>query len=90
MGYYIQGPTKGKATQLTMFGATSIPCPKRFEDIPSDKALICIVDNGAFEAAAYCFSECEFKAFSRCDDPRPKQWMIMDKASAEKASGYKR
>lgn len=71
MGYYIQVPdNKGKAQQLvTIHGAEILPGqPASFGDVPEDKALICVVDNGPFEAAALCYDEREFGAFAVPDE----------------------
>jgi hypothetical protein len=90
MGFYIEtGTSRGKADILiSQYGASPV-CPV-FKDIDDNKALICVVDNGYFEAAAYCFSEQEFKAFNDPSDPRPRKWLIMDKDVAEKLSGYRK
>jgi hypothetical protein len=89
MGFYIEGPATSKAPFIVSeYDGKIIPCPKSFEDIPADKALICVVDNVYFEAAGYCFSAREFEAFTSPTDERPKKWLIMDKAKAEKLSGY--
>ena len=69
MGYYIQTPENlFKADQLEIlhgakrftFGQSMV---ESFNNLPEDKALICVVNNGPFEAAGLCFSEDEFKAF---------------------------
>lgn len=89
MGYYIEVPeSRRKAAQLAeIHGAQIVPRPASFDDIPSDKALICVVDNRIFEAAGHCYSPAEFAAFAH-DDGRPKQWLLMDRGKAEKLSGY--
>ena len=90
MGFYIQGPATSKAPfMVSEYDAKIIPMPRKFDDIDANKALICVVNNGSFEAAGYCFSANEFDAFSRPSDVRPKKWLIMDKEKAEKLSGYK-
>lgn len=89
MGYYIPSSVRGKAQALVnTVGACIIPEPSSFESIPTNLALICVVDNRAFEAAAYCYSPLEFKAFSDPSDGRPKIWLTMDKALAEELSGF--
>lgn len=89
MGYYIQGPTTGKAQYIVSeYDGKIIPCPKKFSDIPEDKALISVVSNGPFDAAAYCYSDKEFVEFTSPTDYRPKTWLIMDKTLAEKLSGF--
>jgi len=88
MGWYIPGPAQGKARYIKeRHGAEIIERPSSFRDISSDKALICVVDNGPFEAAGYAFSEREFEAFSR-PDSRQKTWMVMDYNLARELSGY--
>ncbi len=75
MGYYIEVPeNKGKAEQLVaLHGATILKQrPATFEDIPEGQALICIMDNGPFEAAALCYSSEELDAFDAQDDIGPE------------------
>src|SRR3990170_1893636 len=74
MGYYIQVPEhKNKAQQLVnMHGAIILPGrPEAFEDVPDDLAIICVVDNGPFEAAALCYSRNEFITFTTADETGP-------------------
>lgn len=77
MGYYINNlpngeklPSLGKAEALlTIEGATQIPQPTKFQD-----DIVCVVDNGIFEAAGYAYSPEELEVFSR-PDGRPKVWL---------------
>ena len=90
MGFYIETPgqTTGKADRLVAdHGATIIETPTNFNEA-GDKALVCVVVNPFFEAAGYCFDEREFNAFTATSDPRPKTWLTMDKALAQKLSGF--
>jgi len=87
MGYYIdinsQGqllPHKGKALALINDGGEKIKEPRYQEN------LICIIDNGAFEAAAYCYCEAEFRYFLE-PDGRSKEWITHPKA--KELSNYK-
>ena len=90
MGFYIDGPAKGKAPFLrSEYDAEFINEPVSFKDIPKDKALICVVDNGPFEAAGFAFDNREFEVFSAPGDPRPKRWMIMDREKAVELTGFK-
>ena len=41
--------------------------------------LVCLVDNGSFAAAGYCFYPDEFFGFANPKDKRPKTWFIWDK-----------
>jgi hypothetical protein len=82
MGKYINQTSNGfvgtsanaKALALIQDGAQAIPKPKEF-----GPNLVCVVDNGIFGAAAYCYSEGEFKAFTDPSDTRPTKWFIWDK-----------
>jgi len=92
MGYYIEVPSsKNKTEQLIkLHDAKEVKCPELFSDVPNDKALICVIDNGLFEAAGYCYSPNEFREFKFDRSSQPRKWIIMDKDLAEKLSGYKR
>ena len=80
MGKYINNastgkalPATGKADLLIEDGATEVAGDKFEEN------LICIVDNGFFDAAAYAYSESEYDEFKR-EDGRPKRWVTHPKA----------
>ena len=79
MGYYLQTPeTHGKAEFLCEEYGGEIINSQEAEELMNDlesTAVVCVVNNGIFEAAGYCFSENEFKAFSRPGDTRPKTWL---------------
>lgn len=87
MGYYINQDSKGKplpsigkAEALLNDGGTKT-------DNSFKENLICVVNNGFFEAAAYCYSEQEYKEFSDPADRRPKVWLVHPEA--KKLSDYK-
>ena len=89
MGYYIEVPkNKGKAQQIVeLYGGRIALRPPSFEDITPDEAIICVVDNGPFEAAAFCFDQRELRDFSFYDG-RPRTWVIMNRQKACKLTGY--
>jgi hypothetical protein len=92
MGYYIQAPTNlGKAAWLVKtHGAERIPEPQTWRD---DKVIICVVNNGPFEAMGFAYSPDELKEFKRPDARPPnrhREWLLMDLALAKKLSGYTR
>jgi hypothetical protein len=92
MGFYIQTPTvRDKAAHIAAeyHGMVLGAPPVTYADIPPGKALIVVVDNGPSEAAAFCFDEYEFRAFTDPADPRPKSYVLMDHALAATLSGYK-
>lgn len=82
MGMYIQGPAKGKAEALVDLGVAEAilfgTIPKTLADLPAGKSLVCVVDNGHFDAAAYMYSEQEYKDWQRPEDKRPKRWLFVD------------
>jgi hypothetical protein len=88
MGYYIQVPmNKGKTEQLiNLYDAEEITL-SCFEDIPKGKSLICVIDNGSFEACAYCYSPSELKEFQSVS--RPRRWLLMEESLVKKLSGFK-
>ena len=91
MGYYIEVPQpKGKAKQLgDLYGAGIMDTPpETFADVPEGLALVCVVDNGPFEAAALCYSDREFAAFNDPQETRPRIWLLMDQAKAHELAGY--
>ena len=84
MGYYINQnslgeplPTSGKVEALIKDGATLVESELIGYWQPN---LICVVDNGAFEAAGHAYSEEEMKAFSQPNDPRTRTWLVYDHA----------
>ncbi|MDD5649012.1 MAG: hypothetical protein PHF86_01100 [Candidatus Nanoarchaeia archaeon] len=88
MGYYINETTKGetldpqgKIKDLLEDGAKIV----KAEFQPN---LICVVDNGMFQAAGYCYSKEEFEEFNNQRDNRSKTWLVHPKAA--ELSGYKK
>lgn len=76
MGRYINETSKGeplprtgKANALINDGAKIVQ-PNKFQE-----NLICVIENGFFDAAGYAFSENEFKAFKH-PDGRNKIWLV--------------
>jgi len=91
LGYYIQTPgqTHNKALSIAMnYDGEFIHKPNKFTDIPEGKALIVVVDNGAFEAAALAYSEQEFEEFTNSTDTRHKDYVLLDKPTAYRLARY--
>lgn len=86
MGYYLNTfktgtalPNTGKAEALlSEEGVREVP-GTQFE--PN---LVCVVENGLFDAAGYCFSKEEFEEFQR-PDGRPRRWLIVPDAKERSA-----
>lgn len=89
MGYYIEVPeSKDKARQIVeLYGGRIVPSAPSFEDITPDEAIICVVDNGPFEAAGFAYSQRELYVFSELDG-RPRMWVIMDRKKVCELTGY--
>ena len=87
MGYYINQingkplPPQGKCETLIENGSTQINTPTEFQD-----NLVCVVENGFFDAAAYAYSEKEMNEFLDPSDYRRKRWLIVP--NADMLSGY--
>lgn len=74
---------------MSEYGAEIVNKPTSFSTVPTDKAIVCVVNNSIFEAAAFCYDADEFEAFGRSDDYRPKTWLIMDRQMAKDLTGCK-
>jgi len=86
MGRYLWcGGITGKADWLVAnAGATEIHPPAAgavTENDARDMAVICVVDNGFFDAAGWAYSEAELEAFTR-PDSRPRRWLTMPAVNA--------
>jgi hypothetical protein len=93
MGYYINetknGPlgALGKADRIIQDeNAIELHFPPPI--FPQDKAVICVVSNGPFDAAAFAYSEEEMDYFNDPNDYRPKRWLLMNLDRARFLTGY--
>jgi len=93
MGHYIQCERNvGKAQQIVLeHGAIAVAnAPVNLDGIPDDMALICVVENGDFDAAALIHDQRELEDFSIYDTSgRYRTWLVMNKELAWRLSGYK-
>lgn len=78
MGKYLNSinghplPNRRKAEAIALL----VPGTETFTGTPEYQPdLVCVVSNGPFEAAGYCFSEAEYAAFTEPTDDRPKTWL---------------
>jgi hypothetical protein len=86
MADYIEVPDPfDKAQQLVgMYGAEILPRqPGGLDEVSSDKALVCVLDNGVWEAASYIAVEEEFARFVDPADHRTRTWLLMDRQRAD-------
>lgn len=72
-------PAKGKAEKLIQDGAKELDGGIIGEFLEYQPNMICVVDNGLFEACGYAYNEAEFNAFNHVDG-RPKRWFSYEYA----------
>ena len=91
MGYYIEVPKNhNKAKQIVeMYGGEILSKVPVWEELKSEEAAICVIDNIDFEAAGFAYSKQELKEFSDPRDNRFKTWVIMDRKKAEELTHFK-
>ena len=77
MGEYLN-PPEDKLLWLLKNAQIVEEDQQQFVDPATDKVAVCLVDNGAFTAAAVAYSEREFREFNRPTDIRPKLWFVVD------------
>lgn len=93
MGYYIETVGNHNKAQTICEQEPSAKLVSRAEAeaaMVKGLGVVVVVDNGFFEAAAFAYSEREFEEFTRPEDRRPKQYVVMDRKRAELLSGYRR
>lgn len=81
MGLYINPMNISKEQWLLQhttktFGRTP---PSSINDVADDEAIVCLVDNGPFTAAAVTCTQHELEVFLDPDDQRPKAWFVVKK-----------
>lgn len=79
MGFYIEvSQTLDKANAMAD-QHEAVTLDSRPDAIPDDKVLLCVVQNGSFDAIAVAYNNDEADAFDDPSDGRPKTWMLLDK-----------
>ncbi len=93
MGFYLETPRhKEKAEQLIkLYDAREVKMEEALDAIYENKhAVICVLRNPNFDAAAFCHDLAEFRRFNHVDDDRPRKWLIIeDRDMVDRLSGYK-
>src|SRR5579872_7004226 len=70
---------------LGEFGAAALPRPPGgLDEVPPDRALICVVDMGDYEAPGYIMAETELATWADPADTRPRTWLLMDRGVADR------
>jgi hypothetical protein len=93
VGYYVEvpGTSTNKAEKIIKIFNARIISQEQAEAFAEDpdKAVICVVVNPSFDAAAFCHNAAEFKRLTYRLDPRPKTWLVTDdRPLIEKVTGY--
>jgi hypothetical protein len=96
MGFYLNStgtrdlPNKGKVDVLVKDCSAEILVipPPSLDVIPEDKAVICVIDNDAFEAAELVYDDMELRECGDQLDDRVRVWLLMDKELTHKLTGY--
>lgn len=90
MGFYIEGPLHRKADHIiqTEDAIELAGADAAREAFSNGMGVICVVENGPFDAAAFAFSSEELEVFANPSDSRPKRWLAMDRERAEELSGF--
>lgn len=86
MGFYIETEVlRQKADWLVVNeGAKRLDSPPLvIEEVSDDEMIICVVENGPFDAAGIIFDQHELDAFSYPDE-RPRTWLTMKKEAVRK------
>jgi hypothetical protein len=94
VGYYLETPPHRfeKAAQIVAeYKGTIVDALEAALVVANepDKAVICVVQNPEFEAAAFCYSMSEYERFTYKLDRRPRTWIVInDRALVEERTGY--
>jgi hypothetical protein len=79
---YIQGPAKGKVQYIKNAGGIQLELVP--QHLAPTGSYVCVVDNGAFEAAAVVNGERDLEDFCHPSDMRPKWWLHVDDDTLKK------
>lgn len=96
MGCYINPPSESKESFLLregrMVGEYFVnrgvynPPPK-WEDIPADQRLVCLVQNAGFTAAGVVYKQSEYMAFLPTPyDQRDRIWVLVERSKLSDVS----
>lgn len=91
MGFYIQGPNNLKADYLIQNHQAKVVSQTDAKMLveKDEEAVVCVVENGPFDAAGLAFNLRELEAFTLDSDPREKTFLVMNKEKAHELAGYK-
>lgn len=81
MGIYVNPPGESNEQWLESHAeylGDRYNCVPAWHLIPEGKAVVCLVDNGGFKAAAIVFDRTEYGRIVEDQDSRPKRWYLAD------------
>ena len=94
MGFYIPGPASGKVEHIVNDNGGEVitvdEAAAEMIKVEDKKAVICVVDNGNFDAAAFAYDIQEFNSCIEASDYRPKTFLKMDMEKAKELTAYPR
>jgi hypothetical protein len=73
MGQYINPPGETKEAFLLKNGTPA----EASWPIDNSFGLVCLLNNGSFNAAGICFDRKELEEFNDSRDDRPKRWFLV-------------
>lgn len=88
MGFYLETESvhgKAKSIAEEWQGEIVYQLPTFTQLNKENKVLVTVVDNGPFEAAGICYSQGEYDQFTSDRDPRPREYVVLDKDATLKA-----
>jgi hypothetical protein len=87
MGYYLepQDNLPRKPSKKAFLENDGIKLKGPEWPLDPDRALVCLIFNGAWWAAGVCYSKAEMEAFNRPDDARQKTWFWLTKEKCYEA-----
>lgn len=77
MGCYVNPSRESKEDFLRREGKVIQTMPSSVKEIPTGFMPVCLVNNGAFTAAAVGYSDREIAEFTRRDDRRPRTYYMV-------------
>ncbi|MDQ2810988.1 MAG: hypothetical protein M3Z75_03675 [Actinomycetota bacterium] len=80
----LPGPSGKLERLISQYAAEVLPGPPRgVDEVPPDKALVCVGDMGGYEAAGYIITEQEFATWAGRGHGNPKTWLLMERETAD-------
>lgn len=90
MGFYAETYRNHNkaATLAAQYGGRTAERDEALAAFEQGMGVFTVVNNGPFEAAAFMFNMTEWQEFHHPEDRRPRTYVIMDRGTAERISGY--